>query len=1165
MGAPRQSKTRITVLAALMATILVALPSGAALAALEDSAQDSLAEQRALEELERLHALPSVIEDMPPAPWYDGQLVEEDHGYDYDAPETNQLVMSNPAPMAALGTRKVASLAIEFTDVTHHSSNTINALQNRITGTNSMKSYFSQVSNDNLTIAGTAYGWYEAPNDMEYYGKPEGGSHDSRNFYQLVAEAVRDADPYVDFSDYDTNNDRIIDGICLVHAGRDQATGGSQNSIWSKQSVYPGTLRVDGVYVGYYFTVSEFSPVGVYVHEFGHMLGLPDLYDTDYTSTGVGVWDVMGSGAWNDWGRTPSHPSAWSKLHLGWIDPTVISNYVEGRRINYMSGNAPEIIKLPTSNSQQYFLLENRYQAAYDRFLPGSGLLIWHIDNDVISQWLVYNRVNNNEARKGVDLEEASGTQDLDIRSSNDGDSSDPWRSNLAGFSATSIPNSNLYDGTVTNIKVFNISAAMPVMTIDIDFGGDSYQIIMDTISSIRDGVPGVQILYNITVGTRSATGDTIRLSIRGTHASWGTLDAQYQTINLGAKGTKLVQVRVTPPAGTSKGVEGQVILRAESVSAPMTAELETITRVIQVHALTANPASLSVQVLPGTPKWKDITITNSGNGLENITLSLEADRIYWGSIDQSRVTVGVMETKTVRVTFDVPADVMANEQEPFQLTLFSEVLTSGEGGIEITLLPTLTIPIDMTVQEVIALRWGNILDEDIVPGGTVAYELTIYNEGNSDVEVLMGYLGPDGWSVDFENGDNLTLVAFGVATINATINAPLEVEAGSRIDIDLSAAVGANFFYTDIKLNVEQLHVLEVTGMTAQFADPGDRAGFTVSVTNWGNGNDRISPGISGNGWDTEVSPNIFDLGWHDVDRTREILVYMTSPDNAEAYEENTVTITFTSSNGEVTATHDVTLTVNPITAFVVETEVVTNLIDVSDDNKQSAVYWVHVKNTGNLEDLYHIGLIDLPEGWTSEFGSRMLSVPANKRNLVEFSISPSNGDNPARAGTFTFQVQVASEVGGGTPVTNTLAVTVAANRGHSVRPLEPTYAAPSGSELTFRVLVVNEGNVPETVTLSGVGEYESLTFEHLELVLEPYGQRVVNVTVELPSVSEDTTVEVQVVATASDLSSQANTPVPIEVEGNPGVPGPSALAAMAAVAMASIVSMMAIRRRRD
>ncbi len=649
----------LTALMAVLITVIVAVPAGAAIAGIGVIAEEARAERAALAELDRLHQLPETLEYMPPAPWYEGDMQEEGRGYEFDEVPTNDLVMSNPAPMATTGTQKILSLAIEFTDVSHSSSYPITTLQNRLTGTNSMKTYFEQVSYDNITIAGEAKGWYEAPETMAYYGAPEGGGSDSRNFYKLVREAVLDANPTVDFSKYDTNGDRIIDGICLVHAGPDEATGGGSDAIWSKQSVYPGTLRVDGVYVGYFFTVSEQSPVGVYVHEFGHMLGLPDLYDTDYSSTGAGLWDLMGSGAWNNWGRTPGHLSAWSKVHLGWVTPTTISNYVEGREIMYVSGS-PDVIKLPTTTSQEYFLLENRYRAGYDRYLPGDGLLIWHIDNSVIQQYLNYNRVNNNENRKGVDLEEASGTQDLDDRGYNDGDNNDLWKNRLTGFTPDSTPNSRLYDGTDTKIRVFNISSAGTIMTIDIDFGGDSYAVFLDTMTPHMNAAPGETMAYNITVGTRSSVGDTVRLSLIGTHASWGTLEARDTTLDLGPKANRKVLLKVTAPAGTSKGVEGQVILKARSGTAGLTAELETITLVRQVHLLTVTPDTRTIEVVPGTPKYIDMTITNAGNGVENITLSLDANRTYWGSVDPKRVSINVLGSAQVRITFSVPEGELA-------------------------------------------------------------------------------------------------------------------------------------------------------------------------------------------------------------------------------------------------------------------------------------------------------------------------------------------------------------------------------------------------------------------------------------------------------------------------------------------------------------------------
>lgn len=1153
----------LTVLMAVLVTLIIAIPAGAAIAGIGEIAEEALAEDAALAKLDRLHQLPETLEYMPPAPWYEGDLETEGRGYEFDEVPTNELISSTPAPMAVTGTQKIMSLAIEFTDVTHASSISIPNLQNKLTGTNSMKDYFEEVSYDNITVDGTAYGWYEAPETMAYYGAPEGGGSDSRNFYKLVREAVLAANPNVDFSKYDTDGDRIIDGICLVHAGPDEATGGGSDAIWSKQSVYPGTLRVDGVYVGYYYTVSEQSPIGVYVHEFGHMLGLPDLYDTDYSSTGVGVWDLMGSGAWNNWGRTPGQLSAWSKVYLGWVTPTTISNYVEGHEIRYVAGT-PDVIKLPTTTSQEYFLLENRYRAGYDRYLPGDGLLIWHIDNNVVQQNLNYNRVNNNENRKGVDLEEASGTQHLDVRGYNDGDNEDLWKNRLTGWTPDSTPDSRLYDGTDTKIRVFNISSAGTIMTIDIDFGGDSFAVFLDTMTSNMNAAPGETMVYNITVGTRSSVGDTVRLSLIGTHASWGTLEAQYRTLNLGPKAVYKVQVKVTPPAGTSKGVEGQVILKARSDASGLIGELETLTLVRQVHLLTVTPDTKTINVVPGTPKHLDITIANAGNGLENITLSLDSNRSYWGSLNPSRVSVNVLGSTQVRVTFSVPKGESAGVQEDFELILFSEILIGGEGGSDITLVPTKQIPITLVVEEVVALRWGNIQTENVLPGGTIVYEFLLFNEGNGDAPVIVSYQAPDGWTLEFLDGDNLTIPAFETATLKANVTAPTGVPAGTFITIELSAAKGIEFFYSTIGIDIIQRYQLAVSGQADKFGDPGEQVEFELTTTNLGNGDDRVSLSILGNGWESEARPNLFQIGTGLENGVRSITVLMTPPEDAEAFEEDTISVIFTSDNGEVTATFAVTLTVNPITSFTVQTEVITDTIDPSKPGVNRATYFVHVKNTGNLEDLFHVGLIGLPNGWTTEFVNRMISVPANKQKLMEFSIIPPTGDSPAVAGTVSFKVHVASELGAGDPVEAPLQVTIKTNRGHSIMPLQPSYIAPSGSKLTFRVLVVNEGNVPEILTLSAVGGVESYSYEFAEISLEPFGQRVVNLTIRLSSTEEDRSYDLSVIATTKDVTNQESTPVILEVEGVPSTPGPGAVGALLAIAVVTVSFLATVRRRR-
>jgi len=356
----------------------------------------------------------------------------------------------------------------------------------------------------------------------------------------------------------------------------------------------------------------------------------------------------------------------------------------------------------------------------------------------------------------------------------------------------------------------------------------------------------------------------------------------------------------------------------------------------------------------------------------------------------------------------------------------------------------------------------------------------------------------------------------------------------------------------------------VDVSGQTHKFGGPDEQVEFELTVSNMDNGNDRVSLSILGNGWESEARPNLFQLGTGLENGVSTITVLMTPPEDAEAYEEDTILVIFTSDNGVVTATYPVTLTVNPITSFTVSTEVITDTIDPSRPGVNKATYFVHVKNTGNLEDLFHVGLIGLPNGWTSEFVNRMISVPANKQKLMEFSIIPPTGDSPAVAGIVPFKVHVASELGTGEPVEAPLQVTIKANRGHSIRPLQPTYIAPSGSKLTFRVLVVNEGNVPEVLTLSAVGEVESYSYEFAEISLEPFGQRVVNLTVRLSSTEEDRSYDFSVIATTKDVTNQKSTPVILEVEGVPSTPGPAGVAALMAIAVVTLSFLATARRRR-
>ncbi len=200
------------------------------------------------------------------------------------------------------------------------------------------------------------------------------------------------------------------------------------------------------------------TPIGVACHEFGHILGLPDLYNTANGYPGIGDWDLMASGSWNNFQVTPSNLSSWCKIFLGWQTPTLLQPG------NFSMLNASEnnfSYKINTPHSQEYFLIENRQHIGFDSFLPGTGLAIWHINTDKTTQAHINQHdVNNDVNLKGVDLEEADGLTQLDL-GSNRGDAGDLFPGSTCNhtFNDSSNPNSKTYNPVVnTNKPVTNIS-----------------------------------------------------------------------------------------------------------------------------------------------------------------------------------------------------------------------------------------------------------------------------------------------------------------------------------------------------------------------------------------------------------------------------------------------------------------------------------------------------------------------------------------------------------------------------------------------------------------------------------------------------------------------------------------------------------------------------------
>ena len=360
------------------------------------------------------------------------------------------------------GTIQVAFILSEFEDQTYQEDNDQDYFDDLAFGeTDSMWDYFDEVSRSQLNVEGTVYGPYTLDGDAADYGTENS---------EFVRDSVEIADDDIDFRDYDA--------VVVVHSGPGQESTGNEDDIWSVHWPSISISTNDNGHVitkisqvPEYQTVSgQNNPLGVWCHEFGHEIGLPDLYDTDGSSAGIGDWGVMAAGSWGNNGETPTYLSAWSRYELGWIEPIVITDDINNLEMKPIE-NDGDVYLLPIpgnwSNSKEYYLLENRQQIKYDEYLPGSGLLIWHIDEDIIDSKWNSNTINDDENHKGVDLEEADGLNHLDSKT-NYGDDDDPY--NSGSFSKDSNPSSLAYNGTESGWKIENIEVNGLNIIVDISF-----------------------------------------------------------------------------------------------------------------------------------------------------------------------------------------------------------------------------------------------------------------------------------------------------------------------------------------------------------------------------------------------------------------------------------------------------------------------------------------------------------------------------------------------------------------------------------------------------------------------------------------------------------------------------------------------------------------------
>lgn len=282
----------------------------------------------------------------------------------------------------------------------------------------SVHDYFYDSSNGHYDLQLDVYGPLMMPDSVKHYA-----ANSDRLAWEMIVKGCQMLDDSIDFKRYDNDGDGIIDFVASIYAGPgSNASGVSEsNAIWPHQWTIGyaggGQNYVDSLLISSYVCVNETyggrpDGMGTFCHEFSHILGLPDLYyGSNMTPSG---YDLMDNGAYNLNGFRPAAYTAYERYEMGWLQPMVLTEAdiytLPALTLESKAYMVPITQGIDDPRDGEYYLFENRQPYAWDEYLPGHGMLVWHIDF-VASRWNS-NAPNGWSTHQCVDLVEANGKKD---------------------------------------------------------------------------------------------------------------------------------------------------------------------------------------------------------------------------------------------------------------------------------------------------------------------------------------------------------------------------------------------------------------------------------------------------------------------------------------------------------------------------------------------------------------------------------------------------------------------------------------------------------------------------------------------------------------------------------------------------------------------------------
>ena len=341
-------------------------------------------------------------------------------------------VNSSGAPIA-IGQKHFLVILVEFTNKSFSTSEDPNAAFTALLnepgysvngGTGSARDFYYDNSHGVFEPIFDVYGPVQMDTTYAYYGQNDWNGDDRRP-EEAIIQGCQKLDDQIDFTRYDNDGDGTVDLVFMYYAGQGEADGGNTNTIWPHQYEISSAgkhLELDGKVIDSYACTNEVNGwdgkmcgIGTACHEFGHAMGLPDFYDTDYSANGHAAglffFSTMDSGAYNNNGRTPPFFNFEERMLLGWLKETDYREFPKTGTYTIPSVDENVAYRTPTDMAGEYFVYECRGSNGWDAGLAAHGMVVYHVDKsnrtvnlaygsstaaDLWANWQINNSINEN-------------------------------------------------------------------------------------------------------------------------------------------------------------------------------------------------------------------------------------------------------------------------------------------------------------------------------------------------------------------------------------------------------------------------------------------------------------------------------------------------------------------------------------------------------------------------------------------------------------------------------------------------------------------------------------------------------------------------------------------------------------------------------------------------